>query len=122
LPRNGEAGEIRRTIRRLTAGVVALSVTHDRPDRLSDPATGLGDGASAESADTNFGDMLPPREMDVHPSAPPLWERPMDGIVLTLFVLAAFAGGFISGFSGFAMGLVVSGVWLHVITRCKPRR
>ena len=40
----------------------------------------------------------------------------MDGIVLTLFVLAAFAGGFISGFSGFAMGLVVSGVWLHVIT------
>jgi uncharacterized protein len=32
------------------------------------------------------------------------------------FVLAAFAGGFISGFSGFAMGLVVSGVWLHIVT------
>jgi len=40
----------------------------------------------------------------------------MDGLVFTLFALAAFAGGFISGFSGFAMGLVVSGVWLHIIT------
>ena len=40
----------------------------------------------------------------------------MDGLVLVLFVCAAFAGGFVSGFSGFAMGLVVSGVWLHVIT------
>lgn len=40
----------------------------------------------------------------------------MDGWVLTLFVIAAFAGGFVSGFSGFAMGLVVSGVWLHIIT------
>ena len=40
----------------------------------------------------------------------------MDGSVLTLFVLAAFAGGFVSGFSGFAMGLVVSGIWLHIIT------
>src|SRR5436305_7538321 len=40
----------------------------------------------------------------------------MDGLVLILFVLAAFAGGFVSGFSGFAMGLVVSGVWLHIIT------
>ena len=35
---------------------------------------------------------------------------------LALFALAAFAGGFVSGFSGFAMGLVVSGVWLHIIT------
>jgi uncharacterized membrane protein YfcA len=40
----------------------------------------------------------------------------MDGWVLILFVFAAFAGGFVSGFSGFAMGLVVSGVWLHIIT------
>jgi uncharacterized membrane protein YfcA len=40
----------------------------------------------------------------------------MDGFVFTLFVLAAFAGGFVSGFSGFAMGLVVSGIWLHIIT------
>ncbi len=40
----------------------------------------------------------------------------MDGLVFTLFALAAFAGGFVSGFSGFAMGIVVSGVWLHIIT------
>ena len=40
----------------------------------------------------------------------------MDGPILVLFIFAAFAGGFVSGFSGFAMGLVVSGVWLHVIT------
>src|SRR3954470_22126846 len=40
----------------------------------------------------------------------------MDGMFLVLFCLAAFAGGFVSGFSGFAMGLVVSGVWLHIIT------
>ncbi len=40
----------------------------------------------------------------------------MDGYNLPLFVLATFLGGFISGFSGFAMGLVVSGIWLHIIT------
>ena len=40
----------------------------------------------------------------------------MDGFVFALFALAAFVGGFVSGFSGFAMGLVVSGVWLHIIT------
>jgi uncharacterized membrane protein YfcA len=40
----------------------------------------------------------------------------MDGSILVLFVVAAFAGGFVSGFSGFAMGLVVSGVWLQIIT------
>jgi uncharacterized membrane protein YfcA len=40
----------------------------------------------------------------------------MDGLVFVLFALAAFTGGFVSGFSGFAMGLVVSGVWLHIIT------
>src|SRR3954453_12104778 len=56
--------------------------------------------------------------MDVHPSAGHLarGKRPMDGLVLVLFVFAAFVGGFVSGFSGFAMGLVVSGVWLHIIT------
>src|SRR5450755_5109177 len=56
--------------------------------------------------------------MDFHPSARHLamGERPMDGLVFTLFVVAAFAGGFVSGFSGFAMGLVVSGVWLHIIS------
>src|SRR5689334_1515388 len=40
----------------------------------------------------------------------------MDGHLLFLFALATFLGGFVSGFSGFAMGIVVSGVWLHIIT------
>jgi uncharacterized protein len=40
----------------------------------------------------------------------------MDGHLIFLFVLATFLGGFVSGFSGFAMGIVVSGVWLHIIT------
>src|SRR6202051_1648286 len=40
----------------------------------------------------------------------------MDGLFLVLFCVTGFAGGFCSGFSGFAMGLVVSGVWLHIIT------
>jgi uncharacterized protein len=40
----------------------------------------------------------------------------MDGMVLTLFLLATFIGGLTSGLAGFAMGLVVSGVWLHIIT------
>jgi uncharacterized membrane protein YfcA len=40
----------------------------------------------------------------------------MDDIVLGLFLLAAFLGGFASGLAGFAMGFVVSGIWLHVIT------
>lgn len=40
----------------------------------------------------------------------------MDGPVFVVFALAALAGGFVSGFFGFAMGLVVSGVWLHIIT------
>jgi uncharacterized membrane protein YfcA len=40
----------------------------------------------------------------------------MDGLTLTLFLTAAFFGGLVSGVSGFAMGLVVSGVWLHIIS------
>lgn len=40
----------------------------------------------------------------------------MDGIVLVFFLLAAFVGGFASGVAGFAMGFVVSGVWLHILT------
>lgn len=40
----------------------------------------------------------------------------MDGHLLLLFILATFLGGFVSGFSGFAMGIVVSGIWLHIIT------
>ena len=40
----------------------------------------------------------------------------MDGTVLGLFLFATFLGGFTSGLTGFAAGLVVSGVWLHIIT------
>jgi uncharacterized membrane protein YfcA len=40
----------------------------------------------------------------------------MDWIFLGFFLFAAFAGGFASGLAGFAMGFVVSGVWLHLIT------
>lgn len=40
----------------------------------------------------------------------------MDGIVVGLFLLAAFVGGFASGLAGFAMGFVVSGIWLHIFT------
>ena len=40
----------------------------------------------------------------------------MDGLNLALFLAAAFFGGLTSGVSGFAMGLVVSGVWLHMIS------
>ncbi len=40
----------------------------------------------------------------------------MDGMVLGLFLLAAFIGGFASGLAGFAMGFVVSGIWLHILT------
>ena len=39
----------------------------------------------------------------------------MDSFNLALFLAAAFFGGLTSGLSGFAMGLVVSGVWLHII-------
>ena len=40
----------------------------------------------------------------------------MDGLTLTFFLTAAFFGGLVSGLSGFAMGIVVSGVWLHFIS------
>lgn len=40
----------------------------------------------------------------------------MDGTVLALFLIAAFVGGLTSGLAGFALGLVVSGVWLHILT------
>jgi uncharacterized protein len=40
----------------------------------------------------------------------------MDGMVLGLFLLAAFVGGFASGLAGFAMGFVVSGIWLYILT------
>jgi uncharacterized protein len=40
----------------------------------------------------------------------------MDGTVLGLYLLATFLGGLTSGLAGFALGLVVSGIWLHIIT------
>ena len=40
----------------------------------------------------------------------------MDGLILTIFLLASFLGGVTSGLAGFAMGLVVSGVYLHFLT------
>ena len=40
----------------------------------------------------------------------------MDGWHLALFLIATYFGGLTSGLSGFAMGLVVSGVWLHLVT------
>ena len=40
----------------------------------------------------------------------------MDSVFLVLFLLAAFVGGFASGLAGFAMGFVVSGIWLHFLT------
>jgi uncharacterized membrane protein YfcA len=41
---------------------------------------------------------------------------PLDAIGLMLFLVSAFVGGITTGLAGFAMGLVVSGVWLHVLT------
>jgi len=40
----------------------------------------------------------------------------MDGMVLMIFLLASFLGGLTSGLAGFAMGLVVSGIYLHILT------
>jgi len=40
----------------------------------------------------------------------------MDGMVLGFFLLATFMGAVTTGVAGFAMGLVVSGVWLHILT------
>src|SRR5258708_1418499 len=40
----------------------------------------------------------------------------MDGMFLALFLFAAFIGGVTTGLAGFALALVVSGIWLHIIT------
>src|ERR1700674_5804399 len=40
----------------------------------------------------------------------------MDGTILGLFLLATFVGGVVAGLAGFAMSLVVSGIWLHILT------
>jgi hypothetical protein len=43
-------------------------------------------------------------------------EAAMDGTFLALFLISTFVGGIVTGLAGFAMGLVVSGVWLHILT------
>src|SRR5471032_754943 len=40
----------------------------------------------------------------------------MDSTVLALFLASVFFGGIVSGLAGFAMGLVVSGLWLQILT------
>lgn len=40
----------------------------------------------------------------------------MDGAVLGVFLLTTFLGGLVNGLAGFALGLVVSGIWLHILT------
>src|ERR1041385_460781 len=40
----------------------------------------------------------------------------MDGLSLFFFLAAAFLGGLTGGLAGFATGLIVSGVWLQIIT------
>lgn len=41
---------------------------------------------------------------------------PLETTALAIFLLSAFVGGITTGLAGFAMGLVVSGIWLHVLT------
>ena len=40
----------------------------------------------------------------------------MDGLTIALFLSATFFGGMATGLAGFAFGLVVSGIWLHILT------
>ena len=40
----------------------------------------------------------------------------MDGMVLVQFLFATFIGGVTTGLAGFAFALMVSGIWLHIIT------
>jgi hypothetical protein len=42
-------------------------------------------------------------------------EKPMSDTVLGLYLSAAFIGGLTSGIAGFALSLVLSGVWLHIL-------
>src|SRR5436190_10548621 len=68
---------------------------------------------------TSAGEIQPPLEMAAIPSkrwSLPIGEGPMDGAVLGLFLTATFVGGLTTGLAGFAMGLVVSGIWLHILT------
>jgi uncharacterized membrane protein YfcA len=40
----------------------------------------------------------------------------MNGTGVALFLLSTFIGGITTGLAGFALGLVVTGVWLHIMT------
>ena len=40
----------------------------------------------------------------------------MDAVHLAVFLIATFAGAVVAGLSGFAFGLVVSSIWLFVLT------
>src|SRR5712691_11933533 len=40
----------------------------------------------------------------------------MDGMVLGIFLFASFIGGLTSGLTGFAMGVVLSSIWLHILS------
>jgi uncharacterized membrane protein YfcA len=40
----------------------------------------------------------------------------MDALTAGIFVATAFVGGLVSGLAGFAMGLLLSAVWLHFLT------
>src|SRR4029078_2504437 len=66
----------------------------------------------------NFGEHAASRSDEFHPSAATLalGANSMDGWHLVLFLIATYFGGLTSGLSGFAMGLVVSGVWLHILS------
>lgn len=39
----------------------------------------------------------------------------MDGVTLGVFLATAFLGGVLSGLAGFAMGLMLSAIWLHFL-------
>ncbi|MFN3655993.1 MAG: sulfite exporter TauE/SafE family protein [Pseudolabrys sp.] len=61
---------------------------------------------------------LPSEMAAIHPG---VWlvsneGRRMAVSALIIFLLTAFFGGIVTGLAGFAMGLVVSGVWLHILT------
>jgi uncharacterized membrane protein YfcA len=47
-----------------------------------------------------------------------LWSGHMDGSLfdIGIFLLATFAGALIAGVTGFAFGLVVAALWLHILT------
>src|SRR6185437_4044989 len=40
----------------------------------------------------------------------------VDGAVIALFLVSIFIGGVVTGIAGFAFGLVVSGIWLHILS------